>query len=217
MFPKNVQLIGTSEKDNIMNKIKSEQSGRSMVEMLGVLAIIGVLSVGGIAGYSKAMAKFKLSKAMDQISTIVANIRTLYSSQPSYSDLTTQVAIMAGAIPTEMLNGESTTTATKAYNAYNGPAYVDFVGSIGMDGATEGVFGIGFGGLGKEACVALSTADWGYESNSGFIMASVTTGNFNGISKSIPRGQNVGPLSLSQAATNCKGVGDTNNVTWYFK
>ena len=41
---------------------KSEQSGRSMVEMLGVLAIIGVLSVGGIAGYSKAMAKFKTSK-----------------------------------------------------------------------------------------------------------------------------------------------------------
>ena len=29
--------------------------GRSMIEMLGVLAIIAVLSVGGIAGYSKAM------------------------------------------------------------------------------------------------------------------------------------------------------------------
>ena len=26
------------------------ESGRSMIEMLGVLAIIGVLSVGGIAG-----------------------------------------------------------------------------------------------------------------------------------------------------------------------
>ena len=36
--------------------------GRSMVEMLGVLAIIGVLSVGGIAGYSKAMMKYKLNK-----------------------------------------------------------------------------------------------------------------------------------------------------------
>ena len=204
-------------KDNIMNKIKSEQYGRSMVEMLGVLAIIGVLSVGGIAGYSKAMAKFKLSKAMDQISTIVANVRTLYSSQPSYSDLTTEVAIRIGAIPTEMLNGESTTTATKAYNAYNGPAYVEFVGSIGKVGAIEGVFGIGFGGLGKEACVALSTADWGYESSSGFIMASVTTGDFSGISSSIPKGLSVGPLSLSTAATFCKGVGDTNNVTWYFK
>ena len=30
---------------------KTDQSGRSMVEMLGVLAIIGVLSVGGISGY----------------------------------------------------------------------------------------------------------------------------------------------------------------------
>ena len=33
---------------------KNDQTGRSMVEMLGVLAIIGVLSVGGIAGYSKS-------------------------------------------------------------------------------------------------------------------------------------------------------------------
>ena len=36
---------------------KKNQSGRSMVEMLGVLAIIGVLSVGGIAGYRMAMLK----------------------------------------------------------------------------------------------------------------------------------------------------------------
>ena len=35
-------------------------SGRSMVEMLGVLAIIGILSVGAITGYSKAMMKYKL-------------------------------------------------------------------------------------------------------------------------------------------------------------
>lgn len=35
-----------------MKNIKA-QSGRSMVEMLGVLAIIGVLSTSGIAGYTK--------------------------------------------------------------------------------------------------------------------------------------------------------------------
>ena len=33
--------------------------GRSMIEMLGVLAIIAVLSVGGITGYSKAMQMWK--------------------------------------------------------------------------------------------------------------------------------------------------------------
>ena len=37
-------------------KVYSE-SGRSMVEMLGVLAIIGVLSVGGVAGYNFAMTR----------------------------------------------------------------------------------------------------------------------------------------------------------------
>ena len=51
-----------------MNNYKyEEQSGRSMIEMLGVLAIIGVLSVGGIAGYSKAMNKFKTNKVADNV------------------------------------------------------------------------------------------------------------------------------------------------------
>ena len=35
------------------------ERGRSMVEMLGVLAIIGVLSVGGISAYGVAMKKHK--------------------------------------------------------------------------------------------------------------------------------------------------------------
>ena len=38
---------------------KYKQSGRSMIEMLGVLAIVGVLSAGGIAGYSMAMQSYK--------------------------------------------------------------------------------------------------------------------------------------------------------------
>ena len=61
--------------------MRVNEQGRSMIEMLGVLAIVGVLSVGGIAGYSKAMAKFKTNKVIDQINTISTNVRTLYSSQ----------------------------------------------------------------------------------------------------------------------------------------
>ena len=39
---------------------------RSMIEMLGVLAIIAVLTVGGIAGYSKAMTKYKVNRTIDE-------------------------------------------------------------------------------------------------------------------------------------------------------
>ena len=50
------------------------QSGRSMVEMLGVLAIIGVLSVGAIAGYSKAMEKYRLNQYSQAISMLINNV-----------------------------------------------------------------------------------------------------------------------------------------------
>ena len=47
--------------------------GRSMVEMLGVLAIIGVLSVGAISGYSKAMFKYKLNKQAESFNILLNN------------------------------------------------------------------------------------------------------------------------------------------------
>lgn len=53
---------------------KNLENGRSMIEMLGVLAIIGVLSVGGIAGYYKAMEKFKLNKAVENYSMLIYGV-----------------------------------------------------------------------------------------------------------------------------------------------
>ena len=50
---------------------KNFEKGRSMIEMLGVLAIIGVLSVGGIAGYSKAMEQFKINKIIDDYNALI--------------------------------------------------------------------------------------------------------------------------------------------------
>ena len=43
------------------------ESGRSMVEMLGTLAIIGILSVGGIAGYSYGMDKYRANQTINDI------------------------------------------------------------------------------------------------------------------------------------------------------
>lgn len=80
-----------------MNTMKTNESGRSMIEMLGVLAIIGVLSVGGIAGYSKAMNKFKTNKVADNVSMMVANIKTLYAQQKTYGTLTNADAISLGS------------------------------------------------------------------------------------------------------------------------
>ena len=54
--------------DNLMPKaFRFAQSGRSMVEMLGTLAVMGVLSIGGIMGYSYAMDKYRANEVMNDV------------------------------------------------------------------------------------------------------------------------------------------------------
>ena len=48
-----------------MRRYRILELGRSMVEMLGVLAIIGLLSIIGIQGYKKAMNRAKANELMD--------------------------------------------------------------------------------------------------------------------------------------------------------
>ena len=61
----------------IKSECDSLCAGRSMVEMLGVLAIIGVLSVGAIAGYSKAMMKYKLNKHAEAVNMLINNVLSI--------------------------------------------------------------------------------------------------------------------------------------------
>ena len=44
--------------------MKKNENGRSMIEMLGVLAIIGVLSVGGLYAYTTAMLKYRMNEVV---------------------------------------------------------------------------------------------------------------------------------------------------------
>ena len=85
------------------------QSGRSMVEMLGVLAIIGVLSVGAIAGYSKAMMKYKLNKQAEQLNTVInAVARNIHGfdnlkGSDDANQYITSYFIKMGELPKEMI------------------------------------------------------------------------------------------------------------------
>ena len=58
-----------------------------MIEMLGVFAIIGILSVGGIAGYSKAIERHRINETVTKITLIAQNTRDLFKSQNNYEGL----------------------------------------------------------------------------------------------------------------------------------
>ena len=162
-----------------MNNYKKLESGRSMIEMLGVLAIIGVLSVGGIAGYSKAMNKFKTNKVADNVSMIVTNIRTLYAQQKTYDGLDNKNAVAMGVVPDELVTNATDGTLT---NAFLGSVEIKAADVKGADASADGTdmgFTVRFSGLTKEACVTLATNDWGSGYSAGFVGMKVA-GTANG-------------------------------------
>ena len=71
--------------------------GRSMIEMLGVLAIIAVLSVGGLAGYSKAMLTWNSNIQRHIIAELIADaieLRGNLSKQTEWTNITSTLAAM---------------------------------------------------------------------------------------------------------------------------
>lgn len=162
--------------------IVATQCGRSMVEMLGVLAIIGVLSVGGIAGYSKAMNKYKINKTTDQISMLVANIRTSFYSQGGYNGLDNLQAVKLGIVPNDMYKTTTCNTSScELSNAFGGKVAIYAARDIDM-GNPENMssnenqsFGIVYSGLPAEACVNIATGDWGSGQSSGLL--AIAAGN----------------------------------------
>lgn len=70
-----------------------------MIEMLGVLAIIGVLSVGGIAGYSKAMEMYKMNKVIDEYSSVFFSMQQFRINSKDNSGISYVLAKNTGVLP----------------------------------------------------------------------------------------------------------------------
>lgn len=206
---------------------KNDQKGRSMVEMLGVLAIIGVLSVGGISGYSKAMAKFKLTKAQDQISMLLMNIRTAFATSPSYEGLNNGNAVAFAIAPGDMYAGtvSQSDNVARLNNAFGGAAHVfacggkaseDVGSNIVCSGHDENskdqFFGIAMTGLGREACVNLLSSDWGTD---GLVSVQVA-GDGNTASEDDTFAAADLPISMMTAGSACGGYGSNTTIIWTY-
>ena len=63
---------------------KNNQSGRSMIEMLAVVMIIGILTIGATAGLNQAMDKYRVGKMHTDIMSIDSELVNLYAWQRTY-------------------------------------------------------------------------------------------------------------------------------------
>lgn len=74
------------------------QTGRSMIEMIGVLAIVGILSVGSIAGYSKAMYTYKVNKLTEEFVLFLNNFLHFKTSLLETENTGTNVATILSSL-----------------------------------------------------------------------------------------------------------------------
>lgn len=128
----------------------NQQSGSSMVEMLGIIGIIAMVSIGAIKVYSGIMDKFRISVTNTQIQTIAKNVHELYVAKSNYLNLTTAVVISENLAPKEMITSGSTAFLLNKMG-----------GKTTVTAATDGTkksesFYLWFSGLSRAACVEIA-------------------------------------------------------------
>jgi len=64
--------------------LKRSESGRTMLEMLGVLGIMGIIMYGAIAGINYGMNTYKINQTYNEVQEAVQGIEDLYSWTREY-------------------------------------------------------------------------------------------------------------------------------------
>ena len=117
--------------------------GKILASIFGLLALAGVV-VAGIVGYSNA----RTNSAVADVATLATKITGDYVNNPAgYATLSNQVAIAAGDVPADMLQGAS------IVNAWGSAV------TIGPMTGNAKDFSISLGLVPQAACVQLLTTD----------------------------------------------------------
>ena len=191
--------------------MKKSQSGRSMIEMLGVLAIVGVLSAGGIAGYSMAMQSYKTSALTEKVNLIAQQARVMYEGG-QYTDGDIGAQLIDAGMVTDLNNPFGGTLAVGSASS-GGAAVTEFYVSTDPN-------------IPSEACIKLLATDWGntgvftgiaagaaaYSAVAGIKTAAASTGGLTAENGTANKGV---PVAPENAVTYCSG--GNKAIGWIFK
>ena len=151
-----------------------------MIEMLGVLAIVGVLSAGGIAGYNMAMQSYKTNLLIERIQLIATRARAVYKGY--YNGISASNLINSGKLSSDNFKNP-------------------FGGDITIRNSTtwepNALFSIDIKDFSKEACIDLLLTDWG---NTSVFEGVYTKGTGNVI---LRYSNGKWPVTMTDAVTYC--------------
>lgn len=127
---------------------KKHESGRSMIEMVGVLAVMGLITAAAFVLITSAMRSQKLSRADDDISALAAGVRLLYNN-----------TVTDGKTDFSGINAATSTNTLKVlgFESVKSPYGGVYTVATGTDTST---FTISFDAGDANACSALKERGW---------------------------------------------------------
>ncbi|HEI8485815.1 TPA: prepilin-type N-terminal cleavage/methylation domain-containing protein [Morganella morganii] len=142
-------------KKTVLIKNKKSKKGFSLLELLLVLGIIAALVVAAFIVYPKVQASQRAQAESNNIATIQAGVKALFTSASSFTGLTNSVAVQAKIFPDNMLSGSG--SAAKPINAFKGNVTLaaDKTGPSGADGSS---FTITYENVPASECTKIITA-----------------------------------------------------------
>ncbi|EHT08342.1 prepilin-type N-terminal cleavage/methylation domain-containing protein [Raoultella ornithinolytica 10-5246] len=186
----------TEMKKIVLLKNRKSKKGFSLLELLLVLGIIAALVVAAFIVYPKVQASQRAQAESNNIATIQAGVKALYTSTSSFTGLTNSVAAKANIFPDNMLINSG--TFARPINAFKGNVTLaaDKTGPSGADGSS---FTITYSNVPAAECTKIITAAAG-----NFYTAGVgTAGNVKAAGE---------VLDVAKTATQCQNGGNSNTL-----
>lgn len=132
-------------------RILNCQKGYTMIETIGVIAIIGVVGSSAVAFLNKAFLRYKITRLSQQVVEIQKSIDKRFAAKKTYEGLNIKLLAKEGLLPNDMI-----------YK--NNVLYHKFKGTVTLTlGTNSENYTITFNNVPSNACTELVEQNWGLD------------------------------------------------------
>ena len=196
--------------------MRSNQNGSTMLETIGAMMVVSMVSIGIVSLVGKMFNAFKQNMVANEIKEVQKNITDRYRADGNYEALegiSAQDAYKEKLIPAQMLVGN------KIVHRQNGEVELG-IGEEEIDNEKENYFTVKFKGLTNGSCIDLSQIAWNSASSTDLYAITINNNKTFKVPLATagvaPGSDNALPITIEKAVGACNAGGDDNVIKWTF-
>ncbi len=118
------------------------QAGATLIEIIMVVALIAIITIGALVYYNSAQDGSRVSEAVAGVTALSAVVRNQFSTQGNYTGVTAGVVMQFGGVPESLIvrNGTTPVNLKHPWNNANGSVTINPATTTGADDSFEITF-----------------------------------------------------------------------------